>query len=262
MGDSMAETAARTLSDWLDDVGRRLDMPLQPQAKEQLLVYVHLLKEWNQYINLTAIVDDEGIAVRHILDSLILLRYLKPRQDDGTGSLDTAAACCPASLIDIGSGAGFPGLPLKIMRPGLDVVLLDSLGKRVKFLDQVIGALQLSGIRALHGRAEDAARDAELRERFDFATARAVAAMPALCEYGLPFLKIGGLFLAMKGPGNQEAQTCSRAVPLLGGELEDIVEYILPGTDMGRSLIRIRKIRSTPNAYPRKAGSPESKPLV
>jgi 16S rRNA (guanine527-N7)-methyltransferase len=255
----MAEENNLSMDGWLSEVSRRLDLPFPAIVRIQLLEYVRLLREWNEKINLTAITDNEGIAVRHILDSLILLRYLDKNPGSAAG---TAAACHPASLIDIGSGAGLPGLPLKILCPELDVVLLDSLGKRVRFLDDVIGALHLTGIRAIHGRAEDAAHDRDMRGQFDFAAARAVAALPALCEYALPFLRTGGLFLAMKGPNDPETQVSGRAISLLGGKLEDIAEYVLPGTDMGRSLIRIRKIRPTPEAYPRRAGSPENKPLI
>jgi 16S rRNA (guanine527-N7)-methyltransferase len=250
----MRDPKPQNLTDWLAEIGRRLNRPFTELETDQFLAYFQLLKEWNENVNLTAIVDDEGIAIRHLLDSLSLLPYLDRQESSGPGH--------GPSLIDVGSGAGFPGLPLKIVRPDLKVTLLDSLAKRIRFLDAVIRELCLAGITAVHRRAEEAARLTGGREKFDIATARAVASLPALCEYCLPFVRVGGIFLAMRGPAESDHGEASRAIRLLGGELADIDEFSLPGTAMGRRIFLIRKIRPTPEAYPRKAGSPEKAPLI
>lgn len=242
-----------SMLEWVAEVGRRLYLPLTDNVTARLLEYFRLLREWNEKINLTAVLDDEGIAVRHLLDSLTLLPFL----DSGLASPPEGRL----KLIDVGTGAGFPGLPLKIVRPDIQVLLLDALGKRVRFLEAVIGALQLEGISARHGRAEEAARDGGLREKFDIATARAVASLPALCEYCLPFVRIGGAFLAMKGQASENWLDARRAIKILGGELADVHEFILPGTDMKRTILTVRKVAHTPAAYPRKAGTPEHQPL-
>jgi 16S rRNA (guanine527-N7)-methyltransferase len=226
---------------------------LPDAARAQFLRYAALLREWNEKINLTAITDDEGIAVRHLLDSLTLLPDVRDMQARFPNR--------QVSLVDVGTGAGFPGLPLKIACPELDVVLVDSLAKRVRFLETVIAELGLKGIRAVHGRAEDAARDKHLREKFDLATARAVAPLPVLCEYCLPFVRTGGQFLAMKGQAADEMEGAARAIKILGGELAAITVFQLPGTDMNRTIIRIAKIWPTPGTYPRKAGKVEKDPL-
>ena len=245
---------AEGMAEWFIEIGRRLDIPLAELAVSRFSDYVRLLREWNGKVNLTAILDDEGIAVRHLLDSLTLLPWL--------------AACTPRdpaaglTLIDVGTGAGFPGLPLKIVRPDLQVLLLDSLAKRVKFLDQVITDLRLENISTLHGRAEEAARQPGLRDHFDIATARAVASLPTLSEYCLPFVRVGGCFLAMKGQIASEWSEASKAIRILGGEIEEVRKFDLPGTDMKRTIIKICKVRPTPPAYPRKAGKPEKQPLL
>jgi 16S rRNA (guanine527-N7)-methyltransferase len=252
-GADFADSAGRVpmpagLAGWINEAGRRLDLAFTPEQDFRFQRYFQLLREWNERVNLTAVVDDEGIAVRHLLDSLMLLPCLGQPGET-------------ASLIDVGTGAGLPGLPLKIMRPELRVVLLDALAKRIKFLDAVIEELMLPDITTLHNRAEDAARETTLREHFDIATARAVASLPALCEYCLPFVRTGGVFLAMKGQAEPECTEARNAIRILGGELADIHEYELPGTDMKRSIIQIRKVKPTPAAYPRRAGKPESQPL-
>ncbi|HBP37586.1 MAG TPA: 16S rRNA (guanine(527)-N(7))-methyltransferase RsmG [Clostridiales bacterium] len=242
------------LPGWLPEIGRRLDRPFSLEEIRLFLEYIKLLREWNEKINLTSILDDEGIAVRHLLDSLTLLPYLD-------ASL-AAAGQAGIHLIDVGSGAGLPGLALKIVRPDLQVVLLDALAKRVAFLDAAIARLKLRGISARHGRAEDAGRSPDLREQMDVAAARAVASLPALCEYCLPFVRCGGIFLAMKGQISENWSDANRALRLLGGELSEVRNYNLPGTDMKRTVLVIGKVAPTPPAYPRKAGLPERKPLL
>ncbi len=244
------------LSGWLPRIAGQMQNPWPPGAEDKFLHYIALLRTWNEKINLTAITDDEGIAVRHILDSLTLLPLIQDfRQAPARPSEGLTR------LIDVGSGAGFPGLPLKIVCPDLEVVLLDSLAKRVRFLETVISELGLTGIRAIHGRAEDAARRSDLRERFDLATARAVAPLPVLCEYCLPFIRPGGQFLAMKGLAHDELASAGRAIQLLGCQTAEAASFCLPGTDMNRMIIRISKVRPTPAAYPRKAGKAEQNPL-
>ena len=216
--------------------------------------YAELLRDWNTRINLTAIIDDEGIAVRHFLDSLTLLPFVEQEAKRiGKQRL---------SLIDVGTGAGFPGLPLKIVRPDIQLTLLDSLQKRIAFLDAVIAELSLNEVITVKDRAEDAAHKAVFRENCDIATARAVAALPVLAEYVLPFVRVGGLMIAMKGQKQEEIGEAGQAIRLLGGRLEDVHSLTLPGGDMNRTLILIRKINPTPARYPRKAGLPERRPLT
>lgn len=239
------------LGGWIDEVSSRGKFNLTGNARQQLVTYCRMMREWNKFLNLTTVLDDEGMAVRHVLDSLMLLPWLD-KLDDET---ETTA------LADIGSGAGLPGLVLKIARPHLKVMLLDSLGKRVKFLQAVISELELSGIEAVHSRAEDAARNPQMRDSYKIVTARAVAPLPVLAEYCLPFVRPEGIFIAMKGSLDTELAAGQRAVALLGGEIESEIKYELPGTDMQRTLLMISKIRQTPSLYPRKAGKPEKQPL-
>ena len=232
--------------------GVSLDAP----AADRFERYAEILRDWNGRVNLTAIVDDEGIATRHFVDSLSLAPRLRE-------ALSARPSGAPAlRLVDVGSGAGFPGLPLAIAFPELSTTLVDSLGKRVAFLDAVIADLRLPNVATRHARAEDAAREPALRGTFDFATARAVASLPVLCEYCLPFLRPGGLFCAMKGRADEDVLPLGRAFALLGGEPGPIDRFELPGTDMQRTLVFVHKTRPTPAAYPRKAGKPEKEPLI
>jgi 16S rRNA (guanine527-N7)-methyltransferase len=244
-----------TLGGWIEEISRRLNLQITEAMVGQLLEYFQMLREWNKKINLTTVLDDEGIAVKHLLDSLMLLPYLGQVPASGhPGEV--------LSLIDVGSGAGFPGLPLKIIRPDLRVVLVDAMGKRVRFLEEVIATLGLRGAAVVHDRAENTGRSADFRETFDVATARAVASLPVLCEYCLPFVRTGGIFLAMKGTADVENFKSMRAIQMLGGEPIGIETFNLPGTDIKRTIIQIRKISPTPTAYPRRAGLPEARPLV
>jgi 16S rRNA (guanine527-N7)-methyltransferase len=231
-----------------------ISVPLSAESIRAFLMYANLLKEWNEKMNLTTITDDKGIATRHFIDSLTLIPHLEQEcLRKGRKSL---------TLIDVGTGAGFPGIPLKVAMDDLEVTLLDSLQKRVRFLDAVCVALGLTGIQTLHSRAEDAGRSRTYREKYDVATARAVATLPVLCEYCLPFVKIGGIFLAMKGNVEEEAEASKKAIVSLGGTLETLHHFTLPGTDMKRSIIVIRKVRATPTRYPRQAGKPEKEPIL
>lgn len=219
-------------------------LPVSEEQYGQFKKYAALLVEWNQKMNLTAITDKHGITVKHFLDSVLPLKFL----DIPHG----------ASLIDVGTGAGFPGLPLKIMRPDIKLTLLDSLNKRVNFLSEVCKALGLD-VPCVHARAEEFGRNENYREKYDFAAARAVAPMPVLTEYCLPYVKVGGTFAALKGR-NESFKESENAVKILGGEISGATEYSLPDGD-GRTLICVRKIKETPPKYPRNSGQISKKPL-
>ena len=230
-----------------------MEIPLSGESITAFKTYATLLKEWNEKMNLTGIVDDSGIALRHFVDSLTLVPYL--RQELARVGVETL------SLIDVGTGAGFPGIPLKVAMSSLRITLLDSLAKRVKFLDTVCSELTLRDIEAIHGRAEDAGRSKQYREKYDVATARAVAPLNVLSEYCLPFVRVGGIFLSMKGNIDEEAKSAEKAIITLGGTIENLAHFTLPGTDMNRTIVVIRKIRPTPAKYPRTAGKPEKEPI-
>lgn len=210
----------------------------------QLLEYARLLVEWNGKMNLTAITDDEGIATKHFLDSMTALQ---------TGKVGGKVA-------DIGCGAGFPGLVLKIMRPDIELTLLDSLKKRLTFLDSMCAELGLEGVETVHARAEDGAR--LMREKFDTVVSRAVANMTVLSELCLPFVKVGGYFLALKGPlADEELSASKRAIEVLGGKVESIFSAEIPFTDLEHKIIIVKKVRHTPMQYPRKAGIASKSPI-
>ncbi|MDF2523052.1 MAG: rRNA m(7)G-527 methyltransferase [Clostridiales bacterium] len=220
---------------------------IEDEKIEKLLRYKEILMEWNEKVNLTAIEEDREIIIKHFIDSISIVPSIKN----------------PASkIIDVGTGAGFPGIPLKVAVEGLDVTLLDSLDKRVKFLDEVILQLGLKGIRTIHGRAEDFGIKSDYREKFDIAVARAVANLPVLLEYCLPFVKQDGIFIAMKGSNTVEVQESKKALEILGGKIEEVKEFTLPFSDHKRNVILIRKLRQTPTKYPRKAGKPTKEPLI
>lgn len=213
---------------------------------EQFNKYYEMLVETNKVMNLTAITEPEDVAVKHMIDSLL--------------AFDKSFA--NKSLADVGTGAGFPGIPLKIYCPSLKVTLIDSLGKRLKFLENVIKELELTDIVCEHARAEDAGKNKKFREKYDFVTARAVARLSVLSEYCLPLVKTGGMFIAMKGSKYAEEITEGKqALNILGGKLISSEEVKLPGLDDGRAIIRIKKVKPTPAAYPRKAGTPDKQPL-
>ena len=222
--------------------------PLTERQEEQFSLYYSLLLEWNEKMNLTAITEPREVAAKHVVDSL--------------SAFDPELFREGTRVIDVGSGAGFPGLALKIYFPSMDIVLLDSLQKRVKFLETVVSALGLSGVACVHGRAEEAARRKEYREQFDLALARAVARLSVLAEYTLPFVRVGGSLLALKGARYAEEMTeAEQAAKILGGGVPSAKAVKLPGLDDGRAVVRIVKERPTPKAYPRKSGTPEKKPL-
>lgn len=224
----------------------KYDIELGNKATEQLCGYYDLLIEWNAKMNLTAITSPEDVALKHFADSLMLLRY--------------AEIPLNASVIDVGTGAGFPGIVLKIARPDIRLTLLDSLNKRLVFLDEVCDDLGLDGVVTVHGRAEDSAA-APLRESFDIAVSRAVASLNVLCEYCLPYVKVGGSFIPMKGRGAQEELDAAQiAITELGGKLDKLNAFEL-GEAGERAIIKIDKVAPTPDRYPRKSKAIKNKPL-
>ncbi len=224
-----------------------LDYHITPTEKmmHRFSRYESLLLEWNEKMNLTAITEHEEVLKKHFVDS-VAIQSLIPEG---------------ARLADVGTGAGFPGIPLKIVRDDIEVVLMDALKKRISFLDAVISDTSLSGITTLHTRAEDAGRAAAHREKYDVAVARAVANLAVLCEYCLPLLKCGGIFLAMKGrDGRAEAEEAKNVIKILGGELLEIRDVFWG--EMEHTVVVIQKKRQTPSKYPRKAGTPQKSPLL
>lgn len=227
---------------------KEYSIELSHEQASKFSQYAELLVKWNENINLTAITDEEDIVIKHFLDSLSINPYIP----EG-----------PKTLIDVGTGAGFPGIPIKIIREDFKITLLDSLEKRVKFLNEVCNALNLKDIISTHGRAEDFGVDKKYREQFDIVTARAVANLPVLLEYCLPFAKVGGMFIAMKGPDvKEELKDAKKALDILGGQVEEIKSFILPNSDNERNVIIIRKCRHTPTNYPRKSGKPTKQPIA
>ena len=247
-------TRAKEISPFLTSGSSDISVPLSAESIRAFQVYAAMLRKWNEKMNLTNIVDDQGIAIRHFIDSLTLVAHIENEEKkQGRSEL---------TLIDVGTGAGFPGIPLKVTMPELRITLLDSLKKRINFLDAVCEQLQLSGIETVHSRAEDGAKNKQFREKFDIATARAVASLPTLCEYCLPYVKVGGVFLAMKGHAEEEIEQARKAIVTLGGTIEDVHEFVLPGTDMRRTILLIRKIRPTPASYPRSQGKADKEPIM
>lgn len=231
-----------TIKDWC----LKNSIDISEKQLSQFETYASLLKEWNEKMNLTAITDDEGIAVKHFIDSISVLKFADLRQN--------------SRLIDIGTGAGFPGIPIKIMRPDVEITLLDSLNKRLIFLEEVCGKIDIKAD-IVHARAEELGQDPEYREKFDYSVSRAVANLPALCEYCIPYIKIGGIFISMKGPDAEtEIETAKNAVSLLGCRIAAADELTLPD-DNRRSIIQIIKTKETPKKYPRRGVKINKQPL-
>ena len=232
----------------MDFVQRLKDfnIKINDEQIKKFMNYMNLLLEWNEKINLTAITQPEEVKLKHFVDSLTVLKYIN--DDD--------------KVIDIGTGAGFPGIPLKIMKENTKITLLDSLNKRINFLNIVIETLNLRNIQAIHGRAEEIARNKLYREKYDVAISRAVANLSTLTEYMLPFVKVGGKCICMKGANvNEELERAQNAIKELGGEIERVDNFYLSDNDNERNIIVIKKVKETNPKYPRKAGTPSKEPL-
>lgn len=223
-----------------------LKYPLNEIEADLFFQYMNLLIEWNEKINLTAITQPEEIIQKHFIDSLTVLPYIKKN----------------SKIIDVGTGAGFPGIPLKIKDKSFSITLLDSLNKRITFLNEVITQLSLTQIETIHGRVEEAGKNIAYREKYDVSISRAVAPLNILLEYLLPLVKVGGICICMKGSSiEEELEKSKNAIQVLGGKIEKIEKFQLPQSDMTRNIIIIKKIKNTPSKYPRKPGTPSKEPI-
>ncbi|TCT12248.1 16S rRNA m(7)G-527 methyltransferase [Natranaerovirga pectinivora] len=233
--------------DILDKYFNWLEIDVKDEYKNKFFAFYEMLIEWNKNINLTAITDFNDVILKHFVDSLLITKVVQ---------LDNK------KIIDIGTGAGFPGIPIKIINPKAEIVLVDSLNKRVNFLNEVINKLELDKIRAVHSRAEDIGQNRIYREKYDFCVSRAVANLATLSEYCLPLVKKDGYFIPYKsGEINDEINNATKAVKILGGKIEKVPHFTLLDTDINRSFVVIKKEKKTPSIYPRKAGKPSKEPL-
>lgn len=233
----------------LEEGFNQLNIPYSSEIENKFIKFKDLLKEWNQKINITSIENDEEIYVKHFLDSILLLKDMDLNENK--------------SIIDVGTGGGFPGYPLKIVNDNYKVTLLDSLRKRIDFLDIVAKELKFDNVELIHGRAEELGQNINYREKFDICVSRAVAPLNILSEYCLPFVKVGGYFAAYKSENiSSEIITSDNAIKKLGGKVKSVNEINLPGTDIVRKIVIIEKYEPTDRKYPRKAGKPSKSPLV
>lgn len=233
----------------LSDGLKKLGIETSEEKEEKLISFEKIMLEWNEKVNLTAITEEREIFIKHFLDSATCLAtgYIKKNM----------------KIIDIGSGAGFPGIPVHILKDGLKMTLLDSLNKRVAYLNEAVRVLGLKDINAVHARAEEAGNNKAYRECYDIVLSRAVASMSVLCEYCLPFAKVGGYFLCQKGPDiKSELEEAGTAIRILGGIVREVKEYQLPFSDIKHNIIIIEKIEATPTKYPRKPGKPAANPII
>ena len=225
----------------------KIGINLDEQKSDKLYNYMKLLLKWNENINLTAITDKDEIILKHFIDSLTINKYIKSND----------------MVMDIGTGAGFPGIPLRIMNDDNKIILVDSLNKRINFLNEVCNELNLENVECIHSRAEDLACKKEYRENLDVVVSRAVARLNILLEYMLPFVKVGGKCICMKGPNiSEELNEATNAIKILGGKIEKIEKVILPESDMERNIVIISKEKTTPSKYPRKSGVPSKQPIL
>ena len=228
------------------ELARMINDELTEDQVENFFKYMNLLLKWNEKINLTAITDVDDIILKHFIDSMTVLKYIEKDK----------------SIIDVGTGAGFPGIPIAIMREDVKITLLDSLNKRINFLNEVCSELKINNIETIHGRAEEAGQNKQYREKYDIAVSRAVANMTTLSEYLIPFVKVGGICICMKGSEiDHELEQAKFAIKELGGKIEKVEKFNLPDSDIERNIVIIKKIKPTPNRYPRKAGMPSKMPI-
>lgn len=231
----------------LVEKANKLKIDLSQEQQNQFYQYMQLLLQWNEKMNLTAIIEPEEVINKHFIDSISIKKYIKEQE----------------KILDIGTGAGFPGIPLKIILPQNEITLIDSLNKRINFLNTVIQELNIEKITAVHNRAEEFSKISENRENYDIVTSRAVAKLNVLLEYMLPFVKIGGECICMKAMEiEEEIEEAKKAIEILGGTIEKIDTITLPDTDIKRKIIIIKKIKRTPSKYPRKAGTPSKEPII
>ena len=229
----------------LKSYGKAINLEISEKESNKLYMYMNLMLEWNKKINLTSITDEEDIIIKHFVDSLSINKYLVKNKN----------------VMDVGTGAGFPGIPLKICNEETEFILVDSLNKRINFLEEVKQKLNINKLELIHSRIEDLAKGIKYREKVDIVVSRAVANLSVLSEYMLPFVKVGGICICMKGPNiDDELENSKNAMKILGGKIEKVENLALPGS-LERNIIIIRKEKETPNAYPRKAGIPSKKPL-
>lgn len=227
----------------------KFNIQITPQMNEKFEEYSKMMLSYNEVMNLTAITEPDEIKEKHFLDSVTLV--LSDKLTEG------------CSMIDIGAGAGFPSVPVKIVRDDINLTMLDSLNKRINFLNVVINELGLTDIKTIHGRAEDYAKQAEYREQFDICVSRAVANLSTLSEYCIPYVKVGGMFIPYKsGEIDEEVQQAKKAIHILGGKLDEVIKFQLPDTEINRSFVKINKVQNTAKKYPRKAGLPTKEPLA
>ena len=227
------------MKDIIKNGAAEMGIALNEKQIQQFIDYARLLKDWNEKINLTAITDDEGIAIKHFLDSMSAI----------------TTGCVKGSVIDVGTGAGFPGLVLKIANPQISLTLLDSLNKRLTVLKDITSKIDINDVEFVHSRAEDGGRSAQYREKFDTVVSRAVANMTQLSEWCLPFVKVGGYFLALKGPAaDEELNDAKRMISMLGGEVLEVKEVQIPYSDLKHRIIIVKKVRQTPMRFPQKKG--------
>ncbi len=228
------------------EYGQKINIKFTEEQLNKFYEYMNLLLEWNEKINLTAITEPKDVILKHFIDSLTINKYLKENR----------------TLADVGTGAGFPGIPLKILRPDLKIILVDSLNKRINFLNEVISKLNLEDIDTVHSRIEDFGKNKKYREKFDYVTARAVANLSVLSEYLLPICKVIGKCICMKGSNVEEELSLGKgAINVLGGKISCVDEFVLPDSDICRNVIVVDKVKNTPSRFPRKAGVPSKEPI-